>query len=248
MSKLIKIFLSALIALNLLLTPAVHAGWGVGDIKRGAGQVYDSTVGKGSLSNEEVIRGLKEALTIGAKNAASNASKMNGYYLNKLIKIPFPPEANKVKDAAIKLGLNSQVEDFVKTLNHAAEEAAKEAAPIFVDAIKSLTVKDGFEILKGPDNAATKYLQGKTTQSLKNKFKPVVTRATNKVQLTKYWNPVASGYNSLPFVQKVNPDLNEYVTNQAIKGLFTLIAGEERKIRKDPSARVTDLLRKVFGS
>jgi len=229
------------------LTVSAYAfDWG--RVKRKAEETYRGSASRGGLTNSEVIRGLKQALEIGAKNAASKASKINGYYKNPLIFIPFPPEAKKAKEVAEKIGMKKQVEEFVRTLNRAAEEAAKEAAPIFLNAITSMSIQDGFEILNGPNDAATAYLRRKTTRPLKNRFKPVVKRAINKVQVTKYWNPIASNYNRMPFVQKVNPDLDEYVTDRALKGLFKLIAQEEKKIRKDPAARVTDLLRRVFGS
>lgn len=236
------------LAIMLLVSWCAEAGWNWGDIKREAKRTYETATGqKGSLTNDEVIRGLKEALSIGSKKAATTASKIDGYYRNPRLFIPFPPEAKKVKDAAQKIGLDSQVKKFVKTLNRAAEEAAKQAAPIFLDAIKQLTIQDGFNILNGPNDAATRYLKQKTTPRLKQKFKPVVRRAINKVQVTKYWNPLASNYNRMPFVTKVNPDLDEYVTDRAIKGLFVLVADEEKRIRKDPAARVTELLRRVFG-
>jgi hypothetical protein len=133
------------------------------------------------------------------------------------------------------------------TLNRAAEEAAKSAAPIFLNAIKGITITDGFSILKGSDNAATQYLQGKTVEELKVKFNPIVKTAINKVQLTKYWAPIITSYNKIPMVQKQNPDLTAYVTDRAIQGLFKLIAEQELKIRKDPAARISELLKKVFG-
>ena len=201
-----------------------------------------------SISSSDVIRGLKEALTIGTKNATSIASKINGFYKNPKIKIPFPPDAQKVKTVAEGLGMKSQVEKFVETLNRAAEEAAKEAAPIFINAIKGMTIEDGFKILKGPDDSATQYLKRKTQAPLTAKFKPVVKKATQKVEVTKYWNPIITQYNQVPFVTKVNPDLDAYVTERALSGLFKLIADEEKKIRKNPAARVTDLLRRVFGA
>lgn len=230
----------------LLFTAAPRAfaiDWG--EVKRGAEEVLK---GKVPLSNDEVIRGLREALSFGSKNAAGLASKVNGFYKNPRIKIPFPPDAQKLKDTAIKLGLESQVEKVVTTLNRAAEEAAKEAAPIFLDAVKGLTIKDGFDILNGPNDAATSYLKGKTSSPLKAKFSPIVGRAIEKVELTKYWKPLASKYNALPGVTPVNSDLNAYVTERAISGLFKLVANEEKKIRTNPAARVTDLLKKVFGS
>jgi len=226
---------------------SAEAGWSLNDIRKKAEDAARQATGSG-LTNAEVIEGLKEALSIGAKNAAGKASKLNGFYKNPRIKIPFPPEANKVKQTAEALGMKKQVDKFVETLNRAAEEAAKKAAPIFLDAITGMTIQDGFEILNGPDDAATQYLKKKTTAPLKKEFKPVVSKAIQKVQVTKYWNPIATSYNQVPFVKKVNPDLDEYVTDRALSGLFKLIADEEKKIRKDPAARVTELLRKVFGS
>jgi hypothetical protein len=200
------------------------------------------------LTNDEVINGLRDALTVGTNNSSAFASKVDGYYKNPALFIPFPTEAQKVKDWAVKFGMGSQVEKFEMTLNKAAEEAAKDAAPVFINAIKGMSIGDGFAILKGADNAATQYLKDKTTAELKTKFTPVVQTAINKVELTKYWNPIITGYNKVPFVEKQNPDLTAYVTDRALQGLFKLIADEELKIRKDPVARVTDILKRVFGS
>jgi len=200
------------------------------------------------LTNEEVINGLREALTVGTNNSSSFASKVDGFYKNPALFIPFPPEAQKVKDWALKLGMNEQLDKFVMTLNRSAEEAAKDAAPVFVNAIKGMSIGDGFAILKGSDNAATQYLRDKTTAELRQKFTPVVQNAINKVELTKYWSPIINNYNKVPFVEKQNPDLTAYVTDRAMEGLFKLIADEELKIRKDPVARVTDILKRVFGS
>lgn len=202
---------------------------------------------KNNLTNSEIIDGLKEALTIGSNNSSSKASAVNGFFSNPLIKIPFPPEAKKVETTAKQLGMTSQVNKFVLTLNRAAETAAKDAAPIFVNAVKSLTITDGLQILNGGDNAATTYLRSKTEAELKVKFQPVVKNAINKVELTKYWKPLATKYNKIPGVTKVNPDLEGYVTAKAIDGLFKLIAEEEKKIRIDPLAQVSNLLKKVFG-
>ena len=200
------------------------------------------------LTNDEVINGLREALTVGTNNSSGLASKVDGYYKNPALFIPFPPEAQKVKDWATKFGMSAQVEKFEMTLNRSAEEAAKDAAPVFINAIKGMSIGDGFAILKGADNAATQYLKDKTTAELKTKFTPVVQNAINKVELTKYWNPIITGYNKIPLVEKQNPDLTSYVTDRAMQGLFKLIADEELKIRKDPVARVTDVLKRVFGS
>ena len=199
-----------------------------------------------ALTNDEVIRGLREALTIGTNNSSSLTSKLDGFYKNPEIFIPFPAEAIKVKEKVEQLGMKKQVDEFVMTLNRAAETATAEAAPIFVNAIKEMTIADGFAILRGNDNAATQYLKDKTTAQLKVKFNPIVKNAIQKVEVTKYWNPVINTYNKIPFIEKMNPDLEDYVTTKAMDGLFLMIAKEEVKIRKDPMARVTDLLKKVF--
>ena len=200
------------------------------------------------LTNDEVISGLRNALTVGTNNSSGLASKLDGYYKNPALFIPFPPEAKKVKDKMDAIGFKDQTDKFVLTLNRAAEEAAKNAAPVFINAIKGMSIGDGFAILKGKDNAATQYLKDKTTAELKLKFTPVVQTAIDKVELTKYWNPIITNYNKIPMVEKQNPDLTAYVTERAMIGLFKLIADEELKIRKDPAARVTDILKRVFGS
>ncbi len=204
--------------------------------------------GTGSkLTNDEIIKGLKEALTIGSNNASSLVSKVDGYYKNPQLYIPFPPEAKKVQETLIKYGQNKLVNDFVMTLNRAAEEAAKEAAPIFVAAVKNMTIKDGLNILNGSNDAATSYLKTNTQAELLKKFRPVIERALSKVNATKYWSNVMDTYNKIPGVQKMNPDLAGYATQKAIDGLFIMVAKEELKIRQDPAARVTDILKKVFG-
>ncbi len=218
------------------------------ELQKVAGDVLKTPGGEKPLTNSEVIAGLKEALTVGTNNSARSASKVDGFWKNDLIKIPFPPEAQKVKEKVTDLGIESQVQKFEETMNRAAEEAAKGAADIFVGAVKEMTIADGFAILKGEENAATQYLRDKTTSKLKGKFRPVVESATEKVSLTKYWNPVITTYNKIPFVEKKNPDLNGYITDRAVEGLFKLIEIEEKKIRKDPIARVTDILKRVFGS
>lgn len=203
------------------------------------------------LTNDEVIKGLKEALKKGTEKAVSKTATTNGFNNDPLIKIPFPQEAIKVKEKALQLGLSSQVQQFETTLNRAAEEASKEAKTIFVNAIMNMSIQDGFNILKGTDRAATDYLIKNTTASLKQKFSPVVQKAIDKVELTKYWNPLANKYNAamtLTGGQQINQDLNAYVTQKAIDGLFVYIAKEEKNIRENPAARVTDILKKVFGA
>lgn len=218
-------------------------------INNATNTVKNATSGSGSssLSNDQVIKGLKEALNVGTKNSTTKASKTDGFLKNSLIKIPMPPEAKQMESTLRGVGMNKPVDDFITSLNRAAEEAAKDAAPIFMGAITSMSISDGFSILNGGDNAATKYLENKTTTDLKAKFKPVVANALKKVQVTKYWNPLATKYNKLPMVKPVNPNLEEYVTKKAMEGLFKLIAQEELKIRKEPAARVSDILKQVFG-
>jgi len=209
----------------------------------------DKTIkGNKPLTNDEIIRGLKEALNVGSKNASTSASKLDGFFRNTIIKIPFPPEAKEMETKLRSIGMNKQVDEFILTVNRAAEEAAKQAAPVFMNAVTSMTINDGLSILRGKDTAATAYLRRTTGAQLHNMFKPKIKDATQKVQVTKYWNPLASTYNALPFVKKVNPDLEEYITQRALTGLFYLVSQEEIKIRKDPAARVTEILKRVFGS
>lgn len=210
-----------------------------------------STPSKPALTNAEVISGLKEALNVGIKNSVNLTSVTDGFLKNAEIRLPFPQDALKVKEKALQLGMSSQVEKFETTLNRAAEEATKEALPIFADAITNMTISDGFAILNGGNGAATKYLKDNTTSKLVNAFSPKVEAAISKVKLTEYWNPIITKYNSaakLTGGDQMNPDLNKYVTEKAISGLFQMVEIEENKIRKDPVARVSDVLVKVFGS
>ncbi|MES2761408.1 MAG: DUF4197 domain-containing protein [Bacteroidota bacterium] len=200
-----------------------------------------------SLSNDEVIKGLKEALTVGTNNSSGIAAKADGFLKNPAIFIPWPAEAKDMRAKLIKMGMQKKVEEFETSLNRAAEEAAKKAAPVFVDAITGMSIGDGFAILNGADTAATHYLREKTFTPLKAQFMPVVKEAVAKVKVTAYWKPLATAYNKLPGVKKQNPDLDDYVCTKAANGLMTLIKDEEAKIRKDPMARVTDILKKVFG-
>ncbi|MDG1477702.1 MAG: DUF4197 domain-containing protein [Vicingaceae bacterium] len=204
--------------------------------------------GPAPLTNIEVIKGLKEALSVGTNNSTSLTSKLDGFYKNPEIFIPFPPEAIKVKEKVEMLGMSSQVDKFVMTMNRSAETASKKATPIFINAITSMSIADGFAILKGGDNAATNFLKEKTSAQLRTEFNPVVKNAINEVEVTKYWNPVISTYNKIPFIEKQNPNLEDYITTKAMDGLFIMIAKEEKNIRKDPLARVSAILKRVFGA
>ena len=203
-----------------------------------------------ALTNEEVVAGLKEALQVGADRTVTKASAADGFWSDARIRIPFPEEAVKVRTTLMDLGMNKPVEDFEKTLNKAAETAAKEAVPVFVDAITSMTIADGFNLLRGGENAATVFLREKTSSALRARFMPIVERATSEVALTNHWQPLANAYNATTILtggKAVDPDLNGYVATKAMDGLFLLLAEEEKRIRQDPLARTTDLLRRVFA-
>ncbi|GAA3948202.1 DUF4197 domain-containing protein [Hymenobacter algoricola] len=203
---------------------------------------------KGSLSQNEAALGLKEALTQGISKGADQASRQDGFYLNKLIRIPFPPDAQRVATTLRAIGLGSQVDKFELSLNRGAEDAARSAKPIFISAIKSLTFNDVWGILTGQKDAATNYLKRTTTAQLTTAFKPIIQQSLDKVSATQYYTGLVTRYNQIPMVKPVNPDLNQYATDKAIGGLFTLIAQEEANIRENPVARTTEILRRVFGS
>lgn len=200
------------------------------------------------LSNADISSGLKQALEIGAKQASQQLSQKDGFFKNAAVKILMPPEAQKVAGTLRSMGMGSLVDDAILKMNRAAEDAAVKAAPIFVNAIKGITIQDGVQILRGGNNAATLYLESKTSSALTAAFAPVIQQSLDKVGATQIWKTVFQTYNQVPFVQKVNPDLVGYVTQQALKGVFTEIAAEELKIRTNPASRVTSLLQKVFGS
>ena len=200
-----------------------------------------------ALSTNDVIAGLKEALVKGADYSTASASKTDGYLKNIEIKIPFPPEIEKIESTLRNVGLNKPVDDFITSINRAAELAAKEAKPLFVSAITSMTIEDAWGILKGDNHAATDYLRKTTSAQLEVKFAPIIDNALNKVNATKYYLDMSTQYNRIPFVTKVDTDLTKYVSQKAIDGLFTLVAKEEEKIRKDPLARTAELLQRVFA-
>ena len=199
------------------------------------------------LSNDEIIAGLKEALSNGATKGTDLLSKENGFFKNELLKIVLPPEAQKIEKTLRSVGLGKQVDDAILTMNRGAEDACKQAAPIFVNAIKQMSVTDAMAILKGADTSATSFLRGKTNAALAEAFRPVINASLEKVGATKYWSTMVNSYNKFS-LQKINPDLTGYVTDRALQGVFTQIASEEKNIRKDPLARTSDLLKKVFGN
>jgi len=199
-------------------------------------------------TEKDAADGIKEALVNGTGESVKLVSVINGYWGNPEIKIPFPPEAAEIESKLKAIGLSKKVDEFNESMNHAAEKAADEAKPIFIAAIKGMTVKDAINIVRGSDNAATIYLKNTTSTELINKFRPPIKTSLDNVNATKYWSDLISIYNKIPMVKKMNPDLTQYVTQKAIDGLFIMIAREELKIRKDPMARTSELLKKVFGN
>jgi hypothetical protein len=200
-----------------------------------------------ALTSAEVDAGLREALIKGISVGADEVSKVGGYLNNPQIRIPFPPEIQRVENTLRDIGMGQLVDQFVTTLNRGAEQAAKEAKPVFVSAIKQMTIGDAFAILRGNEDEATQYLKRTTTAELTSKFMPVIQSALNETGATKHYTDIVTTYNSIPFVQQVNPNLDEYATSLAIDGLFLKIAEEERNIRKNPAARTSDILKRVFG-
>ena len=195
----------------------------------------------------EVVNGLKQALEVGIKNSADIASKLDGFYRNPQIAIPFPPDAQRVAGKLRQLGLGREVDRFIETLNRGAENAASKSVPIFVGAIRGMSIEDAWDILNGGDFAATRFLQEKTSTQLRIAFEPVVADALRQANATRYYADIVGTYNKIPLVKKVDADLDSYATSETIDGLFYLVGQEEAKIRKDPLKRTTELLRKVFG-
>ena len=201
----------------------------------------------GGLSQEQIGNGLRQALDNGIKNQVTKLTSKDGFYRNQLVKIMLPEELQAVDKGLRKIGLSNLADEGIKVLNRAAEDAVKTATPIFVNAVKEITFADAKNILLGEQNAATTYLQSKTSESLYNSFSPVINKSFSKVGADKIWSNLISRYNSIPFVSKVNPDLTGYVTDQALKGVFTMITQEEKGIREKVGLRNTALLKQVFA-
>ncbi|MGJ8658665.1 MAG: DUF4197 domain-containing protein [Cellulophaga fucicola] len=199
------------------------------------------------LSNQEIANGLTAALNQGIKKQVSKLTLEDGYYKNELVKILLPEELQKVDNTLRKIGLGNLADEGLKAINRAAEDAVGEATPIFVDAIKNMSFADAKNILVGSDNAATQYLTANTETALYSKFNPVIKKSFSKVGADKIWAQLITKYNSLPLTNNVNPDLTDYVTQEALEGVFTMIAVEEKEIRNKVSSRSTDLLKKVFA-
>lgn len=203
--------------------------------------------GGGELTNADIASGLRQALDKGIDKQVSKLTQTDGFFKNELVKVLLPQELQKVDKTLRDIGLGNLADEGLKVLNRAAEDAVKEATPIFVNAVQEITFDDAKNILLGSDNAATQYLSNKTTNQLYGKFSPVISNSLDKVGATQVWSNIITQYNAIPLTNNVNPDLTDYVTQEALKGVFTMIAVEEKEIRTNFSSRTTDLLRKVFA-
>lgn len=207
-------------------------------------QLPENTTG---ISNADIAAGLRQALDKGIDEQVSKLALKDGYYKNDLVKILLPDELQKVDKTLRDIGLGNLADEGLKVLNRAAEDAVSEATPIFIDAVKTITFNDAKNILLGNDRAATSYLENRTQTSLYNKFHPVINNSFNKVGADQIWENLITQYNAIPFTKDVNPDLTDYVTSEALKGVYKMIAVEEKEIRTKLSSRTTDLLRQVFA-
>lgn len=202
---------------------------------------------QGTIGNDDIAAGLRQALNMGVDKQVSKLTQTDGFFRNEMVKILLPDELKKVDKTLRDVGLGSLADEGLKVLNRAAEDAVKEATPIFVDAVKGITFADAKNILLGNDHAATSYLTSKTESALYAKFNPVIKKSFSKVGADQIWSNLITRYNALPLTTDVNPDLTDYVTKQALEGVYTMIAVEEKDIRTNFSSRTTDLLKRVFA-
>jgi len=230
-------------AVSLLSIATSQAGL-LEDVTKGLGLQEQSS----SLDDATIAKGLKEALAVGTERAVTAVSKPDGFFGNQLIKILMPEKIQNVANLLGKMGFQSQVDEFVLSMNTAAEKAAPKAASYFADAIREMTIADARKILQGGNTAATEYLRQKTGTKIQNSFKPAVTKSLNEVGATRSYNQLMETYATVPFAPRESLDLDTYVTGKAVDGLFLMLGVEEKKIRTDPAARATELLKNVFGS
>ncbi|WP_348798713.1 DUF4197 domain-containing protein [Flavobacterium adhaerens] len=230
--------------LLLLLLPAISNAQLKDILTKATQKINEATQSSSTL---DIAAGLREALDKGVTEQVSKLTATDGFYKNEAVKILMPEELAKVEKTLRKMGMSKLADEGILVLNRAAEDAVKEATPIFVSAIKNITITDAKNILLGEENAATLYLQSATTTSLYTKFSPVVQQSIGKVGADVIWANIIKQYNTIPFVSKVNPDLTDYVTNKALDGVFKMITVEEKNIRTDINARTSDLLKKVFA-
>jgi nitrogen regulatory protein PII len=232
----------------LIILPIFTKAQSWKDLKKAAEKVNTELIKGNAFSEEEAVNALKETLNKGTKKGVSVLSVKDGYFGNQKVKIPFPKNATKVAEKLKQLGMQKQVDEVVLSINRAAEDAAIAAKPIFVDAIKKMSIKDAIGIVRGEKTAGTDYLNRNTNIALVSAFKPIIKRSLDKVNATKYWKSIMTTYNKIPFAEKVNPELETYVTEKAISGLFFMLAQQEIAIRENPKERTTALLKKVFGN
>jgi hypothetical protein len=234
-----------LVSVLIICTAISVQAAGLEDMLRSLGSTRESCP---SCPDEgTTAAGLKDALAVGTENAVKSLSKPDGYFGNELVKILMPEKLRTVADVLKKVGYQRQVDEFVLSMNHAAEKAAPEAASIFGDAIRGMTFDDARKILTGGNTSATDFFKEKTHDRLYAAFKPIISSSMDKVGTTKSYKDMMGKYESLPFMGSQSFDLDHYVTNKALDGLFLMVGQEEKKIRTDPAARTTDLLRTVFG-
>lgn len=227
----------------LLVAPVSHAGF-FDDLTRGLGL---SGAGSGALDEGTIVRGLKEALATGTDRAVKSVARTDGYYGNQAIRILMPEKIRNVADVLGQIGFKSEVDAFVLGMNRAAEKAAPKAVEYFVSALKEMSFEDAGKILNGGDTAATEYFRSKTGDKIFSAFMPVVSSSMNEVGASRSYKELIQKYESVPFVPKADLDLDRYVTNKSVDGLFHMLGEEEKKIRTNPAARGTELLKKVFG-
>jgi hypothetical protein len=240
----------ALAILAALATQPARADF-MGDLKQalsGKSAAQQGSAPAAALTQGDMVGGLKEALAKGAQEAITKLGKKDGFLKNAEVAIPMPESLKKVDKLLRKLGQDKMADEFVATLNHAAEQAVPEAATLFADSIKQMSVEDAHAILKGPDNAATEYFRKTSGTKLAERFKPIVQAATDKAGVTSSYKELLDKAGPLAKALGKDTDLDTYVTDKTVDGLFKMIAAEEKLIRQDPVARTTDLLKKVFGS
>ena len=240
--------LSVLLFLCFSLSAQKDSSSKLGGLFKKAGSILSKkSSSSGTLSTAEIVSGLKEALSLGAEKSSDKLSAKDGFFKDAAVKILLPKEVRDIESKMRMLGMGKLVDNAVLSMNRAAEDASKAAAPIFLSAIKQMTVTDALNILRGTDTAATGYLRKTTSAELTNSFKPVIEESLKKVDATKYWKDVFTTYNRFSS-KPVDTDINSYVTSKALDGIFHYVAEEEINIRKNPAGRVTDILKKVFGN
>lgn len=236
-----------LILISSLIFSTLNSNAQLNSLKKGLEAKSPIKTGTTNLTEDEVSRGLKEALNKGIEKGVSQLSASDGYLKDISVKIPMPEEASIIENKLRAIGQGKLVDDVVESMNRAAEDAANSAKELFITAIKNLTLKDVMNILNGKEDAATQYLSKSTRTDLTTKFTPIIKTSLDKVGATQKWEIMVNTYNKIPLVKKLNPNLVEYSTEKAIDGLFIKVAEQEKAIRSNPASRTSDLLKKVFS-